>query len=100
MAKLMVTGIRTYDFLDKENNRQVKGMSVFYHKALENKDGNAGRGYMTEKFSVAAGTDVYNKLLALPVGEAPVECDFRYDIIPNVKNPVCVDVIYSPQKHN
>ena len=29
MAKLMVTGIRTYDFPDKEDkNRQVKGMSV------------------------------------------------------------------------
>ena len=92
MAKVTITGIRTYDFADKENNRQVQGMSVYYKVDLEPRNGNSAKGFNTEKLDVKSGTELYAKMLNAPVDKAPISAEVKYDIVPGSKRPVLTDI--------
>lgn len=90
MAKVLITGMRVYNFED-DQKRNVSGMSVFYQSPLEIKGGEVGGGYTCEKLNVNTGTDLYNKM-ARRTYDKPFEANVIFDILPNRKRPTLIDI--------
>ncbi len=92
MAKVLVTGIRDIDFEDKTGKR-VTGLSLYYREDLSSgKDGRKAQGFTCGKQWVAAGTELYNKMIIQDYSK-PFEVDFLYDIMPGNRRATLVDIV-------